>query len=145
MNKTENELMHKAVERCIEKGKGNGSLYSLYSKGFGRGFKTGKKELKTQIIKAITKGLAAKDMEYNILKYKGYTTKIEYDPKDKLLYGKIEGISDLVDFSSESATLIEKEFQEAVDGYLEICEEVGKEPERGANVIFNTGRKKDTR
>ena len=43
MNKTENEIMHKAVERCIEKGKGNGSLYSLYSKGFGRGYKRGVK------------------------------------------------------------------------------------------------------
>lgn len=39
MNKTENEIMHKAVERCIEKGKGNGSLYSLYQKGFSRGYK----------------------------------------------------------------------------------------------------------
>lgn len=46
MNKTENELMHKAVERCIEKGKGNGSLYSLYSKGFSRGYKQGCKASK---------------------------------------------------------------------------------------------------
>lgn len=46
MNKTENELMHKAVERCIERGKGNGSLYSLYSKGFSRGYKQGSKASK---------------------------------------------------------------------------------------------------
>ena len=84
-------------------------------------------------------------MNPNTLEYKGYTTKIDYDVEDRLFYGKIEGISDLVDFCSKTFDTIEKEFHEAVDGYLEICEEVGKEPERGANVVSNTSRKEDTR
>ena len=45
----------------------------------------------------------------NILQYKGYFTKIEYSVEDRLLYGKIEGIKDLVNFESESVEEIEQE------------------------------------
>ena len=51
----------------------------------------------------------------NILQYKGYFTKIEYSVEDRLLYGKIEGIKDLVNFESENVEEIEQEFKNAVD------------------------------
>ena len=76
-------------------------------------------------------------MKHNILEYKGYTTKIEYDTEDQLLYGKIEGIRDLVDFSSDSPASIVDEFHDAVDGYLEFCNEIGKEPEKPFKGVFN--------
>ena len=34
----------------------------------------------------------------NILEYRGYYTKIEFDADSKVLRGKIEGINDYVDF-----------------------------------------------
>ena len=34
----------------------------------------------------------------NILEYKGYHTKIEFDSEELVLRGKIEGINDLVNF-----------------------------------------------
>ncbi len=37
----------------------------------------------------------------NILEYKGYHTKIEYDKDLGVLFGRIEGINDLVTFESE--------------------------------------------
>ena len=73
----------------------------------------------------------------NILNYKGYVTKIEYSMEDKVLYGKIEGIKDLVVFESESATEIENEFHLAVDDYLEMCAELGKEPNKTYSGTFN--------
>ncbi|MHB1154449.1 MAG: type II toxin-antitoxin system HicB family antitoxin [Eubacteriales bacterium] len=73
----------------------------------------------------------------NILKYKGYITKIEYSHEDGVLFGKIEGIGDLVNFESESAGTIETAFHKAVDDYLEYCSEVGKEPEKLYKGSFN--------
>lgn len=62
--------------------------------------------------------------------YRGYKTTMKWDEADKIYYGKIEGIKDLVSFHSNNVETFEKEFQKAVDDYLIFCEEVGKEPER---------------
>ena len=59
----------------------------------------------------------------NRLDYKGYSTSIEIDFPSHLLYGKIEGIRDYVNFESESVEGIEREFRSAVDDYLEFLEE----------------------
>lgn len=76
-------------------------------------------------------------MSENILEYKGYYTKIEYSAKDRVLFGKIEGIRDLVNFESENIADIEKEFHLAVDDYLAFCEEIGQEPEKTYKGVFN--------
>lgn len=76
-------------------------------------------------------------MKQNTLKYRGYTTAIEFSAEDRLLYGKIEDICDLVNFSGENAAEIEQAFHEAVDDYLDFCKEVGKEPEKPYKGSFN--------
>lgn len=76
-------------------------------------------------------------MSDNILEYKNYHAKVEFDAESRILYGKIEGISDLVNFESDDPRMIEKEFHAAVDDYLEFCAEVGKEPEKEYKGSFN--------
>ena len=76
-------------------------------------------------------------MKNNLLEYKGYHTKIEFDSEGLVLRGKIEGIGDLVDFECESSKDAEKEFHTAVDAYLEFCKEVRKEPDREYRGTFN--------
>lgn len=76
-------------------------------------------------------------MKSNILEYKGYHTHIEFDKETLSLHGKIEGIGDLVNFSSKDISSIEKEFHEAVDDYLAFCSEVGKEPDKEYKGTFN--------
>ena len=71
------------------------------------------------------------------LSYKGYYTNIQYNEKDQVLFGKIEGIMDLVNFESDSAKEIEKEFHDAVDDYLEFCAQTGKQPEKPFKGSFN--------
>lgn len=66
----------------------------------------------------------------NILEYKGYFTKIEYNVEDKVLFGKIEGINDLVSFESDQPNEIENEFHNAVDDYLELCRELSQLPNK---------------
>jgi len=73
----------------------------------------------------------------NILEYKGYFTKIEFNSDDMVLHGKIEGITDLITFESKDATKIEEEFHKAVDDYLEFCNDVGKEPQKAYKGTFN--------
>ena len=51
----------------------------------------------------------------NVFEYKGYCTRIHYSAEDNVLYGKIEGIVDLVDFESSSVEEIETDFHKAVD------------------------------
>ena len=65
----------------------------------------------------------------NILQYKGYYTKIEFDSDDFILIGKIEGINDLVSFECDNIKNVKKVFKDAVDEYLEFCKEVGKNPD----------------
>lgn len=73
----------------------------------------------------------------NVLEYRGYHTRIEFDSDELVLRGKIEGIKDLVIFESSNLTLIEEEFHTAVDEYLEFCKEVGKEPDKEYKGTFN--------
>ena len=73
----------------------------------------------------------------NILEYKGYHTRIEYDADAHILRGKIEGINDFIDFQCDSPADVEKEFHSAVDDYLIFCEEVGKTPEKEYKGTFN--------
>lgn len=73
----------------------------------------------------------------DLLRYKGYSARPEYSAEDRIFYGTILGISDLVDFQSDSAKELENEFHRAVDEYLAFCAEIGKTPEKEYNGLFN--------
>ena len=73
----------------------------------------------------------------NILKYKGYQAKVEYSAEDEILHGTIIGINDFVDFAAENDSEIVSEFHKAVDGYIDFCKEVGKEPEKTCSGSIN--------
>lgn len=62
--------------------------------------------------------------------YKGYGCTVKYDPKDHIWYGKIDDISDLVNFHTKKFTNIDKVARDAIDDYLDFYAEVGKEPEK---------------
>ena len=46
-------------------------------------------------------------LKNNILEYRGYHTKIEFDSEEFILRGKIEGINDLVNFECENLENLE--------------------------------------
>ena len=62
--------------------------------------------------------------------YKGYGCTAKYDPKDHIWYGKIDDISDLVNFHTKKFINIDEVARDAIDDYLDFCARVGKEPER---------------
>lgn len=76
-------------------------------------------------------------MKENIMEYKGYHTIVRYVPESNSLRGVIEGINDFVDFECMDLKSVEKEFHKAVDDYLSMCEELGKQPEKEFKGTFN--------
>lgn len=76
-------------------------------------------------------------MKNDVLEYKGYYARIEFDAEEAVLRGKIEGIADLVNFENSDAAQIAEEFHAAVDDYLLFCEETGKEPDKAYRGTFN--------
>lgn len=69
--------------------------------------------------------------------YKDYFTDVHFDAESKLLYGKIEGIADFVNFYTADVNKVEEEFHTAVDEYLKYCEEKGVNPEKSYTGVFN--------
>jgi len=62
--------------------------------------------------------------------YKGYLARIEYDGDDEIFFGRLAGIQDVVGFHGNSVTELKAAFHEAVDGYIETCAEIGKDPQK---------------
>lgn len=69
--------------------------------------------------------------------YKGYQGSVKVSVEDNCLHGKIEFISDLVNYEAETVDQLEKEFRLAVDSYLETCKETGMEPKKPFKGSFN--------
>jgi len=65
-------------------------------------------------------------MDY--LDYKGYQGTIELQAKKNMIIGKIAFIDDSVSYKGNSRSILKKEFEAAVDRYLEACRRIGKEP-----------------
>lgn len=73
----------------------------------------------------------------NYFEYKGYMGKPEFSAEDQVFFGTIFGINDLVTFEGDSVAELERSFRDAVDDYLELCERMGKEPEKAYRGSFN--------
>ena len=72
-----------------------------------------------------------------LLQYKGYYGSVDVSIEDHCLFGKIEFIKALVNYEANTISDIEKEFQAAVDDYLETCKELGYKPETSCKGSFN--------
>jgi len=62
----------------------------------------------------------------NRLTYKGYTGTVEFSAEDKLFFGKIEGVDDLVSYEDENIFALENSFIEAVEDYMLTCKQLDK-------------------
>jgi predicted HicB family RNase H-like nuclease len=73
----------------------------------------------------------------NALSYKGYYGSVEYSDEDEVFHGRIIGINDHITYEGDSVKSLKKDFISAVDDYLELCAEIGKEPEKAYKGTFN--------
>lgn len=60
----------------------------------------------------------------NIMKYNDYSAVIEYSDEDKCFVGKLLDIDALVIFEGESIDQLRRNFEEAVDDYIDFCDKL---------------------
>jgi predicted HicB family RNase H-like nuclease len=73
----------------------------------------------------------------NVIMYKQFVGSISYSQEDRVFHGRIEGIPDLVQFEGKGIEELEAAFREAVDDYLTLCKEAGKQPFKSYKGSFN--------
>ena len=71
------------------------------------------------------------------LLYKEFIGTVHFSTKDLIFYGTIEGINDLVTFEGETVKKLKKAFEESVNDYVELCNEIGKDPLKSFKGSFN--------
>ena len=73
----------------------------------------------------------------NSLSYKGFYGSVEFSDEDNVFFGRIIGINDRITYEGDSVNRLRKDFNAAVDEYLNVCAELGKEPEKPYKGSFN--------
>ena len=73
----------------------------------------------------------------NSIQYKGYNAVIEYSSEDEMLIGYVVGIQDSLNFHGFSLDEITQAFHDSIDGYLEMCEAIGRSPDKTYKGSFN--------
>ena len=71
------------------------------------------------------------------MEYKGYIGSVEFSETDEVFFGKVLGIRALISYEGTSAKELIEDFHGAVDAYLEMCSEMGEEPEKAYKGSFN--------
>jgi predicted HicB family RNase H-like nuclease len=71
------------------------------------------------------------------INYKDFIGSVHYSDEDDVFFGKIESINDLVTFEGSSVVELRKAFADAVDDYLDICEQTSKNPLKSYKGSFN--------
>ena len=73
----------------------------------------------------------------NTMEYKGYVGSVEFSEEDGVFFGKVMGIRSLISYEGTTAKELVNDFHEAVDDYLNLCQEQKKEPEKAYKGCFN--------
>lgn len=73
----------------------------------------------------------------DMMEYKGYQGSVHFDADEKILYGRLEFIKDLVSYEAKDADSLVSEFEKAVDSYLVLCLKANKEPDKPFKGTFN--------
>jgi predicted HicB family RNase H-like nuclease len=65
------------------------------------------------------------------LRYKGYVGSVVYAEEDNCFYGKVLGLRrDGIVYEGDTANSLKKDFEDAIDHYLESCKQNGITPEK---------------
>ncbi|WP_321943054.1 type II toxin-antitoxin system HicB family antitoxin [Paraburkholderia tropica] len=72
-----------------------------------------------------------------VFQHRGYTGSCQVSEEDECLFGKILFIDDLITYEGDTIPELRKSFQEAVDFYIQQCEEAGVQPDKPMSGSFN--------
>jgi predicted HicB family RNase H-like nuclease len=66
----------------------------------------------------------------NMMTYKSYNARIEFDQDDEIFIGHIAGINDIIGFHADTVADLKSAFHQAVDDYIVTCAKAGKKPDK---------------
>ncbi|WP_310460178.1 type II toxin-antitoxin system HicB family antitoxin [Sphaerotilus sp.] len=69
----------------------------------------------------------------NTMQHKGYTARIDYDERDNILVGRVLGIRAIISFHGETVSEVRREFEAAIEDFLNDCQAQGIKPEKPAS------------
>ena len=73
----------------------------------------------------------------DIIKYKDFIGTVRFSAEDRIFYGRIDGIDDLVTFEGQSVDGLVSAFQEAVEDYITLRQEAKKPLKKSYKGSFN--------
>jgi len=73
----------------------------------------------------------------DVLNYKGFIGSVHFSADDKVFFGKIEGVNDLITFEGRSVDELENAFQFMVDEYIKDCATENLDVEKSYKGSFN--------
>lgn len=74
----------------------------------------------------------------NFIHYREYIGSVEFSEEDEVFHGKLIGMKKAsISYEGDNVTSFIKDFHDAVDEYLEHCEENGIQPEKPFKGSFN--------
>lgn len=73
----------------------------------------------------------------DMMTYKGYFGSVHYNDEDLVFFGKLEFVRSLVSYEGTDVESLKRAFEEAVDDYLEYCEQNNRQPEKPFKGTFN--------
>lgn len=57
----------------------------------------------------------------DVMKYKGFIGSVHYASEDRIFYGKVEGVNDLISFEGSTVDELEEGFKLMVDEHIKDC------------------------
>lgn len=66
----------------------------------------------------------------DMMEYKGYLAKVEFDNEDNIFHGEVMNLRDVITFQGQTVNELRQTFEESVEDYLEFCAERGEAPEK---------------
>ncbi len=73
----------------------------------------------------------------DMMQYKGYLGSVHYSDEDETFFGKVEFIRSLISYEGFDVKSLKTAFQQAIDDYLELCQERSTVPEKSFKGSFN--------
>ena len=65
-----------------------------------------------------------------MIEYKDYIAVIDFDLKINLFHGTVINTQDVITFYRAPVTELRSEMQKSLEAYFEVCEELGKVPDK---------------
>jgi predicted HicB family RNase H-like nuclease len=66
----------------------------------------------------------------SVMTYKGYSARVDFDPRDAIFVGHVLGVRDSISFHGATVDELRQDFANAIEGYLVMCAKDGEKPEK---------------